>query len=112
MWLFFFFSSGRRHTRWPRDWSSDVCSSDLSPMMSRTCSRTASRVTPRASRALAPTPSASWIRPSRMRSEERRVGKEYRARRGRDREKREKELDGGEEGAQVLAKRTDSHRYH
>src|SRR5437870_1061724 len=26
----FFFSSRRRHTRWPRDWSSDVCSSDLS----------------------------------------------------------------------------------
>src|SRR5207253_7036126 len=23
------FSSRRRHTRWPRDWSSDVCSSDL-----------------------------------------------------------------------------------
>src|SRR5207253_7964300 len=23
----FFFSSRRRHTRWPRDWSSDVCSS-------------------------------------------------------------------------------------
>src|SRR5437660_946934 len=29
--LFFFFSSRRRHTRWPRDWSSDVCSSDLAP---------------------------------------------------------------------------------
>src|SRR6266702_2150482 len=28
--FFFFFSSRRRHTRWPRDWSSDVCSSDLS----------------------------------------------------------------------------------
>src|SRR5690625_7892379 len=27
--LDFFFSSRRRHTRWPRDWSSDVCSSDL-----------------------------------------------------------------------------------
>src|SRR5215510_1432509 len=25
----FFFSSRRRHTRWPHDWSSDVCSSDL-----------------------------------------------------------------------------------
>src|SRR5439155_10042833 len=24
------FSSRRRHTSWPRDWSSDVCSSDLS----------------------------------------------------------------------------------
>src|SRR5689334_25429181 len=27
----FFFSSRRRHTRWNCDWSSDVCSSDLSP---------------------------------------------------------------------------------
>src|SRR5256886_9283141 len=29
--LFFFFSSRRRHTRFDCDWSSDVCSSDLSP---------------------------------------------------------------------------------
>src|SRR5689334_15501810 len=28
--FFFFFSSRRRHTRWNCDWSSDVCSSDLS----------------------------------------------------------------------------------
>src|SRR5216683_5293754 len=27
--MFFFFSSRRRHTRSDRDWSSDVCSSDL-----------------------------------------------------------------------------------
>src|SRR5438445_903757 len=27
----FFFSSRRRHTRYWRDWSSDVCSSDLAP---------------------------------------------------------------------------------
>src|SRR5690606_41577847 len=27
--LLFFFSSRRRHTRFSRDWSSDVCSSDL-----------------------------------------------------------------------------------
>src|SRR5438309_5172771 len=27
--VFFFFSSRRRHTRWNCDWSSDVCSSDL-----------------------------------------------------------------------------------
>src|SRR5437870_8823815 len=31
-----FFSSRRRHTRWPRDWSSDVCSSDL--VVSSLCS--------------------------------------------------------------------------
>src|SRR5207249_8937351 len=29
--FFFFFSSRRRHTRSKRDWSSDVCSSDLLP---------------------------------------------------------------------------------
>src|SRR5690625_1245847 len=27
--FFLFFSGRRRHTSWPRDWSSDVCSSDL-----------------------------------------------------------------------------------
>src|SRR5438445_7772544 len=29
LFVFFFFSSRRRHTRYWRDWSSDVCSSDL-----------------------------------------------------------------------------------
>src|SRR3712207_6868549 len=30
--FFFFFSSRRRHTRYWRDWSSDVCSSDLASL--------------------------------------------------------------------------------
>src|SRR5438067_6231775 len=30
--FFFFFSSRRRHTRSKRDWSSDVCSSDLNEL--------------------------------------------------------------------------------
>src|SRR2546422_3862235 len=30
---FFFFSSRRRHTRCSRDWSSDVCSSDLAELI-------------------------------------------------------------------------------
>src|ERR1041385_9419573 len=30
--MLFFFSSRRRHTRCSRDWSSDVCSSDLCPV--------------------------------------------------------------------------------
>src|SRR5260370_32810776 len=36
--FFFFFSSRRRHTRFKCDWSSDVCSSDLSvrPRLCRT----------------------------------------------------------------------------
>src|SRR6266511_4675864 len=33
--FFFFFSSRRRHTRFSRDWSSDVCSSDLRKVASR-----------------------------------------------------------------------------
>src|SRR2546427_7503447 len=32
LFFFFFFSSRRRHTRFDCDWSSDVCSSDLSPI--------------------------------------------------------------------------------
>src|SRR5207253_10920817 len=31
-------ASRRRHTRWPRDWSSDVCSSDLEPAAGATLS--------------------------------------------------------------------------
>src|SRR5690606_41071689 len=31
---FFYFSSRRRHTRFSRDWSSDVCSSDLTAITS------------------------------------------------------------------------------
>ena len=31
----FFFSSRRRHTRCSRDWSSDVCSSDLYPVLAQ-----------------------------------------------------------------------------
>src|SRR3989440_2578666 len=36
---FFFFSSRRRHTRSDRDWSSDVCSSDLESRKARKTSR-------------------------------------------------------------------------
>src|SRR5712691_6113798 len=35
MFFFFFFSSRRRHTRFDCDWSSDVCSSDLTPSVVR-----------------------------------------------------------------------------
>ena len=40
--FFFFFSSRRRHTRCSRDWSSDVCSSDL--LTNRTMWDTARRI--------------------------------------------------------------------
>src|SRR5690606_1080178 len=35
--LLFFFSSRRRHTRFSRDWSSDMCSSDLEYRLSAAC---------------------------------------------------------------------------
>src|SRR5438067_4159512 len=35
LFFFFFFSSRRRHTRSKRDWSSDVCSSDLADLLER-----------------------------------------------------------------------------
>src|SRR5207253_4638896 len=46
LYCFFFFSSRRRHTRWPRDWSSDVCSSDLADLAEaeRAAEREARRV--------------------------------------------------------------------
>src|SRR5256885_11753880 len=37
--LFFFFSSRRRHTRLQGDWSSDVCSSDLHDVVTESASK-------------------------------------------------------------------------
>src|SRR5438128_12685281 len=65
----FFFSSRRRHTRCYRDWSSDVCSSDL-------CS--AAKGAEYFSTARYSWPCTSSF--SATRSEERRVGKECRSR--------------------------------
>src|SRR5256885_12793821 len=92
--LFFFFSSRRRHTRLQGDWSSDVCSSDL-PWRTVTarpssCSRMRDRVLRFSPTAMA-TPfsprsaKAAWSSVARTaavvyRSEERRVGKECRSR--------------------------------
>src|SRR5438270_3255370 len=68
--FFFFFSSRRRHTRFDCDWSSDVCSSDLSAL---------GETLGLQQRLLYP-----MIRRSKgnmeQRSEERRVGKECRSR--------------------------------
>src|SRR2546421_8676372 len=41
--FFFFFSSRRRHTRSDRDWSSDVCSSDLRSLLEVSVLRRGSR---------------------------------------------------------------------
>src|SRR5258707_6797492 len=72
--LFFFFSSRRRHTRYWRDWSSDVCSSDLDGTDLGALGTQQ------------PFPPAAWVcrEPrqyhNKCRSEERRVGKECRSR--------------------------------
>src|SRR5207245_7820114 len=71
----FFFSSRRRHTRCYRDWSSDVCSSDLSPARSRSLPPR-SAILCQAQPARASPPEAHPC----SRSEERRVGKECRSR--------------------------------
>src|SRR5690242_21510925 len=89
--VFFFFSSRRRHTRLTCDWSSDVCSSDL------TTNDTLSTPTalgieyvdiPVALAQTAPVQfTFLWLKENRwegqdfkVRSEERRVGKECRSR--------------------------------
>src|SRR5690625_6641661 len=80
----FFFSSRRRHTRWPRDWSSDVCSSDL------TLEEDSTRVITTSPRPVAGS-SRGLLRettPVAIRSEERRVGKDCRSLRTTDHTKR------------------------
>src|SRR5206468_8489124 len=87
--VLFFFSSRRRHTRSDRDWSSDVCSSDLPSLnASRPDSndslhrRTVHPSKP--SLQLTEFPGTPGILTKSTRSEERRVGKESRSRRSGD----------------------------
>src|SRR3712207_7527436 len=83
----FFFSSRRRHTRYWRDWSSDVCSSDLvvpqligrQPGDQRPDAERALRLAKRARDRDRPGIVAAAVRVEH-RSEERRVGKECRSR--------------------------------
>src|SRR5689334_23760556 len=92
--FFFFFSSRRRHTRWNCDWSSDVCSSDLSfciipSMRGKLVSRPVGDVLDEAQRlvksgvkellVISQDTSAYGV-DVKYRSEERRVGKECRSR--------------------------------
>src|SRR5690606_40715658 len=94
--LFFFFSSRRRHTRFSRDWSSDVCSSDL-PVAARLVQdeslvsfhrATAHDMLPVKNEVSQPgggvdiqlSQQLSHAQAGGLRSEERRVGKEWRAR--------------------------------
>src|SRR2546430_10296134 len=91
--VFFFFSSRRRHTRFDCDWSSDVCSSDLSVIHTKSLGQEHCRLTGEkvddvvivggcksaieaANIFLAAGKRVNWV----IRSEERRVGKECRSR--------------------------------
>src|SRR3712207_6879734 len=89
---YFFFSSRRRHTRYWRDWSSDVCSSDLIEMpgldgfgvLAKICALSADVLVP-VIVLTAHTEQAIRLRAieagaTDFRSEERRVGKECRSR--------------------------------
>src|SRR5438874_6029557 len=88
--VFFFFSSRRRHTRSLRDWSSDVCSSDLNGKQDpvrRDLKRVAALVSeldalPGERQGLAQV--GTGHEDAAERSEERRVGKECRSRWSRD----------------------------
>src|SRR2546430_10294374 len=93
MYLFYLFSSRRRHTRFDCDWSSDVCSSDLDAPVTigddvaiapHVLIYTGSHQIGPGSRRIGPVVTlpvtieqGAWIR---LRSEERRVGKECRSR--------------------------------
>src|SRR3712207_8583536 len=81
--IFFFFSSRRRHTRYWRDWSSDVCSSDLpepDPLADRLLELVALRVSGVLRWRLGHGTVALHGFSTPGRSEERRVGKECRSR--------------------------------
>src|SRR5207247_5818804 len=91
LYYYFFFSSRRRHTRSTRDWSSDVCSSDLPSSLLPPCTAANQEVSrqslsARFSRiaAAARGPQSALQAPRstlrQTRSEERRVGKECRSR--------------------------------
>src|SRR5256886_12499720 len=91
--IIFFFSSRRRHTRFDCDWSSDVCSSDLSTIGNRGVEQSLLTRNPhkevlpmRRSSAilvailLLAAVAVAQMGPPKPRSEERRVGKECRSR--------------------------------
>src|SRR5690606_3788657 len=60
---FFFFSSRRRHTRFSRDWSSDVCSSDLASSTGVSSSSSASGSAVSSSSAGSVSTGTGWLVP-------------------------------------------------
>src|SRR6478672_11129638 len=89
--FFFFFSSRRRHTRSDRDWSSDVCSSDL---------QGGHDAFPTSISALAG--DGRSLHRTRCRSEERRVGKECRSRWPPYHSKKKRSIPGGIRGLRMV----------
>src|SRR5205814_4317970 len=85
--FFFFFSSRRRHTRCLSDWSSDVCSSDLCQGCTGTPASAwfASRFHALVPRGTSAMTHLQLFKDGWNISEERRVGKECRSHRGRER---------------------------
>src|SRR5438067_12235038 len=83
---FFFFSSRRRHTRSKRDWSSDVCSSDLGDgicpgqQTADHCGRIGRSFRSHSFREHVESDEPVIFERALWRSEERRVGKECRSR--------------------------------
>src|SRR5690606_40113258 len=104
--FFFFFSSRRRHTRFSRDWSSDVCSSDLQVMQ---LAVVAAGFTPGDADNLRRSMGA-WRRKGELerRSEERRVGKECRSRWSACQSKKKREKMEGEEVASAKDRKRSS----
>src|SRR3712207_8431978 len=81
--IVFFFSSRRRHTRYWRDWSSDVCSSDLYATPLKKGGHALATVAVSEAGVPDGEPRTAVSLPSQvtsLRSEERRVGKECRSR--------------------------------
>src|SRR3712207_8577082 len=76
---YFFFSSRRRHTRYWRDWSSDVCSSDLRAIKRKYPEVGINGLSPSEVDMIAKVERGS-TKEILSRSEERRVGKECRSR--------------------------------
>src|SRR5207247_8296792 len=102
--FFFFFSSRRRHTRSTRDWSSDVCSSDLAAALGQFFGPVGQNVGRLSHEVHAAKDDHAALAIGRgrlaelvavaakiARSEERRVGKECRCRGGREKEKERRE---------------------
>src|SRR5690606_41710401 len=95
----FFFSSRRRHTRFSRDWSSDVCSSDLSSLIVEKGKQTKIKRKRRKKEGKASKQqqqqhkeTTQTTKKQHKRSEERRVGKESRSKWSPEQKKKKRKI--------------------